>query len=100
MIRQTANNAAYEGARRAIVPGATAADAFNAATSMLATVGTSDATVTVDPTVIQEDTPQVTVTVTVPMNSNGYVAPNFFKDKTFVSSLTLAREIYEQTSVP
>ncbi len=62
MLRQTAENAAYEGARRAIVPGATADDAKNFAKKMLAIVGAKGANIDVDPKVIEEDTPEVTVT--------------------------------------
>lgn len=100
MIRHTADNAAYEGARRAIVPGATAADAENAARKMMAVVGAKEATFDVDPPVIDDDTPEVTVTVTVPLDANGFVAPMFLKGKTVTSGFTLARERYAQTSVP
>lgn len=100
MLRQTAENAAYEGARRAIIPGATADDAENFAINMLAIVGTNGATVDVDPEVIEHDTPEVTVTVTVPLNENGFVAPLFLKDREIVTAMTLAREKYEWTSTP
>jgi Flp pilus assembly protein TadG len=100
MIRHTADNAAYEGARRAIVPGATASDAEDTAVALLNIVGASGATVAVSPTVIQDDTPEVTVTVTVPMDANAWVAPRLMKNKSIVSSFTLARELYEQTFVP
>jgi Flp pilus assembly protein TadG len=100
MIRHTADNAAYEGARRAIVPGASAADARNTAASLLAIVGAHGATIDVEPAVITDETPQVTVTVTVPMNANGWIAPRLMKNKTIVSAFTLAREQYEQTAVP
>lgn len=100
MLRQTAENAAYEGARRAIVPGATADDAKKFANKMLAIVGTNGASVDVDPKVIEEDTPEVTVTVTVPLNGNGFVAPLFLKGRKITSKMTLAREQYEETAVP
>ena len=100
MIRQTAENAAYEGARRAIVPGATADDAKNFAKKMIAIVGAKGADIDVDPEIIKDDTPEVTVTVTVPLNGNGFVAPLFFKDREIVSTTTLSRELQEQTSVP
>jgi len=100
MLRQTAENAAYEGARRAIIPGASADDAENFAKNMLAIVGTEGATVDVDPQVIEHSTPEVTVTVTVPLNENGFVAPLFLKDREIIATTTLAREQYEWTSTP
>jgi Flp pilus assembly protein TadG len=100
MLRQTAENAAYEGARRAIVPGATADDARNFANAMLALLGTNGASVDVEPEVIEDETPEVTVTVTVPLNGNGFVAPLFLQGREIVSTMTLAREQNEQTSVP
>ncbi len=100
MIRQTADNAAYEGARRGIVPGATADDVRVSAQWVLDTIGTKDATIRVEPAVIVDDTPEVTVTVEVPMNANGFVAPAFMRNKKVSTSFTLARERYDETSVP
>jgi len=100
MLRQTADNAAYEGARRAIVPGASANDAESLARKMLAIVGTKGADIVVDPETIEDDTPEVKVTVTVPLNENAFIAPLFLQDREIVSSMTMSREKYEQTSVP
>ena len=49
VMRHTADNAAYEAARTAMVPGATAADATTKAKTLLNIVGTRGATVTVTP---------------------------------------------------
>lgn len=100
MVRQTAGNAAYEGARRAIVPGASAGDAEDFARKILSIVGTRGADVEVDPPTIEEDTPRVTVTVKVPLNENAFIAPLFLRDRKIVSSMTLSREQHEQTAVP
>ena len=78
MIRQSVENAVYEGSRRGIVPGATAADCRTAAQNVLNTVMARNATINVTPTVITQDTPQVTVAVVVPVNNNSWVAPLFF----------------------
>jgi Flp pilus assembly protein TadG len=100
MIRQTIENATYEGSRRGIVPGATANDCRNAAQLVLNTVSTNDATITVTPGVITPDTAQVTVAVTVPIDSNSWVTPFFFKNKSLANSMTMRRERFNANSVP
>jgi Flp pilus assembly protein TadG len=100
MIRQTIENATYEGSRRGIVPGATANDCRTAAQLVLNTVSTNDATITVTPGVITPDTPQVTVAVTVPIDSNSWITPLFFKNKSLVNSMTMRRERFNANSVP
>jgi len=93
MIFNTIENAAYEGARRGVVPGATEPDCKAATQTLLDIVGIKNSTVTVDPTTINESTESVTVTVDVPMTvSNGYVASHFFLGKTLSVSITLPRE--------
>ncbi len=100
VIRQTAVNAAYEGARRGVVPGATETDVKAVAQSILSVVGTRSATVTVDPTVLTPDTTEVTVTVTVPLQENSYVTSRFFAGKDALTSCTLKRELIETVVVP
>lgn len=92
MIRQTVENAVYEGCRRGIVPGATALDVAEATQGVLNTISTRSAVVTVTPTVITEDTTNVTVAVQVPINANTWVAPLFFANKQVTSNLTMRRE--------
>ena len=98
LIRHSIQSAAYEGARRGIVPGATVADVREAATSILTAVSARDAVVTVDPTVIQPDTSQVTVTIDIPLISNTWGAAKFLRDRTLTSSITLNREMSELTT--
>jgi Flp pilus assembly protein TadG len=100
MIRQTIENATYEGSRRGIVPGAKASDCRDAAQLVLNTVSTNDATITVTPGVITPDTPQVTVEVTVPIDSNSWITPFFFKNKSLNNSMTMQRERFSSNSVP
>jgi hypothetical protein len=100
MIRQTVENAVYEGSRRGIVPGATADDCRNAAQAVLNTISTNDAEVTVAPSAITPNTSQVTVSISVPINSNSWVAPFFFRDRTIANSMTLRRERFSTSSVP
>jgi Flp pilus assembly protein TadG len=100
MIRQTVENATYEGSRRGIVPGATANDCRNAAQAVLNTVSTNNATINVTPSVITASTTQVTVAISVPINDNSWVTPLFFKNKTLSNSMTMQRERISTSSVP
>jgi Flp pilus assembly protein TadG len=77
VIRHTADNAAYEAARSAIVPGATAAEARTKADRLLRIVGTRGATINVTPSTVTPQTDEVTVTIDIPMSSNGLIVPRF-----------------------
>jgi Flp pilus assembly protein TadG len=92
-IVNTSENAAYEGARTAIVPGATAADAIAAAQSVLSVIGTRNAVVSVDPQMVETNTVEITVTVQVPLDANSFIVPQFFLGKTLTKECTLSREI-------
>ena len=100
MIRNSAANAAYEGARRGIVPGATTADVMATAHAVADSVLTNGEQVTVSPATINPDTQQVTVTVRVPLDENGWVMPVFFAGKTVVGTCTLRRDLIETVAVP
>ena len=88
-VRQTVNNAAYEGARKCIVPGATAAEGVAAAQAVLNAVGIRNTSVTVTPTTIVSTTPNVTVRVTAPLAANLWVRPAFLGNTTVGSSCQL-----------
>ena len=100
MIRQSVENAVYEGARRGIVPGATADNCRASAQVVLNSISARDATINVTPSVITKNTPEITVAVSVPVNNNSWVFPFFFRDKTIASNMTLQRERFETSSVP
>lgn len=93
MIRNTLVNAAYTGARRAMVPGATADVTKTEAKKVLSLTGIKGGTVTVEPNVLTNTTSQVTVTVTVPLNQNSWVAPTFMKENQYSRTCTLSREM-------
>jgi Flp pilus assembly protein TadG len=99
MLRQTVENAVYEGCRRGIVPGATADDVENATQAVLNTVSARAALIEVSPSVITEDTTNVTVSIEVPINSNTWVSPFFFRDRILSSELTMRRERALNSSV-
>jgi Flp pilus assembly protein TadG len=94
MIRNTALNAAYEGARQGIVPGATSGECEAAANQLLDLVEINGGTAVASPSTIEPDTESVTVTVTIPITSaNSFVTPQFYFGKTIAASVTLPREI-------
>ena len=91
MIIHTAENAAYEGARCGILPGATADDCETSAKALLDMVGISGYTVNTSP--IQPLSEDVTVTVDIPITAeNNYLTPQFFMGRTVSASITLPRE--------
>jgi Flp pilus assembly protein TadG len=92
VIRHTADNAAYEGARHAMVPGATATEAVREAERILRIVGTRGATVTVNPATLGPSVDQITVTVDVPMAQNGWITPRFTRNTTIRATSTLRTE--------
>jgi Flp pilus assembly protein TadG len=100
MIRQTVENAVYEGSRRGVVPGATADDCRNAAQAVLNSVSTNDADIEVAPATLNDNVAEVTVSIEVPVNSNSWVVPFFFQDRVITSSMTLRKERYGTSRVP
>lgn len=92
VIRHTADNAAYEAARRSMVPGATAAEATAEAQRILRIVGTRGAKVSVNPATLGPDVDKITVTVDVPMNQNGWITPRFTRTTTIRATSTLRTE--------
>lgn len=89
-IRHSASNAAYEGARKAIVPGSSTSDAQTEAMRLMTTLGIAN-NVTVN---VANTTTQTTVTVTVPVNQNSWGVARFSSGMTIVQSCTLSRESF------
>lgn len=85
-------NAAYEGARKGITPGATAQECEAMARAVLGTIGVDDASVQVTPLAIEPDTPRVTVTITVEADQYGFGTAIFLQDRVLRRSCTLTRE--------
>jgi Flp pilus assembly protein TadG len=92
VIRHTADNAAYEATRVAIVPGATAQDARDEAARILGIVGTQGARITVRPNTIDEDTEQVEVQIEIPTAANGIIGARLLRNFTMRSSSKLLTE--------
>ncbi len=92
VIRHTADSAAYEAARIAMVPGATAAEAIAEANRILQTANAQGAVVTINPARLDLSTRQITVTIDVPMDQNGWITPKFTAAKTMRAVSTLKAE--------
>ena len=94
MIRHAAENAAYEAARHAVVPGATSAEAIAKANQHLSALGFQGSSVTVNPTTLGDEHDEVTVAVNVPLGQNSWVFPRFTEGHTVSTSSTLRTERY------
>lgn len=93
MMMNTCEAAAYEGARVAMVPGATAAEAVDAANSILATAGIRNATIVVTPNDLSEESDNISVEISFGFQDNmaagGVVMPD---SATISRNCILARE--------
>ncbi len=92
LLQQTADTAAYEGARNIIVSGAKPDEAVIAANQLLSAARIRDATIEVSPDIITEETATVYVRVEIPVASNGWIGPKFFSGKSVSSEVTLLCE--------
>lgn len=92
MIRNTVDNAVFEASRTATIPGATEAEIKAKATEILDHLSIKNATITVTPAIINTDTPQVTVQVSVNLSENLYASSQLLRDKIISKSCTLTRE--------
>lgn len=99
-VLHTIHNAAYEGARFGIVPGATNTRVVQRADSIIRSIGVNGAQIVVAPSNITPQTTTVAVTVRVPMNSNGWVTPLLFRNKVLETTMTMRREEFSQNSTP
>jgi Flp pilus assembly protein TadG len=89
-IRNTASNACYEGARKAVSPGATTAEAETEARRLINTLNVgSGATVNVTST-----TENVSVSITIPVNQNSWGITRFTHGLNVTQSCKLSRESF------
>ena len=93
MIQHTADNAVYEGARVAMLPGGTATEARNQAAFILQTLGVNNVAISVTPSQIRSDTPEITVGVRIPIDGNSFVPSRFFAGHVIERELTMTREL-------
>lgn len=101
MMRHAADNAAYEAARVGILPGADATNVASVATNyMQSKLGAQGVTVNVTPDPIADDTPEVTVNVSIPMDQNAWVTPRFSVGYQITASSSLRTERYRGIEAP
>ena len=92
MIRHTVDNAAYESVRRGIIPGATAGEVRAEVERVLSTIGVTATNLQVIPSVINDDTKELTVRIRVRLDENTFVPALFFVGREFERELTMTRE--------
>ncbi len=93
LVRHTCKIAAVEGARRGIIPGASADECRQFAEAELSTLSIKQANVTVSPNPIKRTDDSVTVTIAAPANlANGFAICQLMHGTIFQSSVTLRRE--------
>lgn len=91
-LQQTSRQAAYETARAAISPGATASNATTQGQNLLRAIGVNNGSVTLSPSTISPTTMQVTATVTVNPLSNSWFLKFFATAQPFTATATLDHE--------
>lgn len=95
-LRHSAEQAAYEACRVAVVPGATLAMVRQRGLEILTATGLRfsqiDLVTDRGTSVIDEQTRSVTVRVTVPLNGNSLLTPFFFQQPSIQAQLTLDHE--------
>jgi Flp pilus assembly protein TadG len=93
-LKQSLAIAAYEGARTAIIPGATKTQVENACQQILTDRGVKSGKVTIKPSDIAALNPGdfVDVTVSAPCNSNAVVPNTFYRGRTLTSTASMMIE--------
>lgn len=100
MLRHSVNQAAYEGARRGMVPGASVADIEVEVGRIMEAATAFEYSVSVDPSTITNKTEQVTVQVDAGMDDNSWLGALFLSGESFSGACTLKRERYDTATVP
>ena len=91
-MRDTAQHAAYEGARIGLLLEASAADCQKASLEFLENMSLEGSKVSVSPAVLSSNTDQITVTVSIPFGKNAWISGGFMNEKWVTTqSVTLSR---------
>jgi len=88
ILRQSAGNAAYEAARKAVIPGGTAQDAENTATQMLTMLNCHHGS----SVSVSESQEKVSVTITVPAAQNSWGMTKFVGNINITETCVLSRD--------
>jgi hypothetical protein len=92
MLKYIADTVAYETVRHVIVPGGTIAEGQELGDRLLRMATVRQASLEFQPSVINEATESVSVTVRMPYRENSWIAPMFFGGRTIESKVTLLTE--------
>lgn len=96
LIRNTAQNAAYYGARAAMVSGATAQDAIDEANRLLDSISAKGCTVTVNNGVpLTSSTEEIVVNVEFDFAANAFFAPLLIPSKKYNTTVKMKSERYD-----
>lgn len=90
--RHSVDQAAYEAARVAIIPGKTSTQIRSQAQVFLNAAGIRNATITITPTTFTTSTETVTVDISCRFNDNSWIPPTFLRNATIRSTITLDHE--------
>ncbi len=95
MIRNIAQNAAYEAARISMVEGASHQEGIDEANRILGRLGTQGATVDINGgTELDFDTTDINVRIEIPMEDNAFVFKAFYHDKKIITEASMGSERY------
>jgi Flp pilus assembly protein TadG len=92
LIRNLAQDAAYDACRFAMVEGATTEEAEQKAKEVLAWVATNGAEIEVSE--LDDDADEISVDITIPMDQNCLLTSFLCNGKSINANITLARERY------
>ena len=91
-VRQAVDQAAYEAARVAIIPGANSSAIRSRAELLLNAAGIVDAEIDITPAIIDEQTKEVTVEVSCNFSNNSFLPSQFLGAGPILSRTTLDHE--------
>jgi hypothetical protein len=78
MLKHSVEHASYPAARKGTITGASSNDVKNTAEKHLAILGVTNASVTVTPSGIKDDTQVIEVVIDLPMSGNTWISPLYF----------------------
>ncbi len=91
LVKNVANQAAFEAARIGVKPGATVQEIIDEAKFQMKYV-CENCSVDVTPSVIDSSTDEITVVIQVDIREQGWVTPQYFDDPILEASFTIKRD--------
>lgn len=96
LLRNLAQDAAYDAARYAMVEGSTTQEAINKANETLSLFAAQNAEVVINGGQgINSNNSHISVTVTIPMGDNAFFMSQFYNGRDIVEEITLRMERYQ-----